>query len=108
MEIETQITEVKKHIDTIIGYNEGILDLNNYSLGSKSPKRKDSRYGLIYDILTFGDEGNRIIDKCDKNKLKYLFDQCMYYINNHPVRDLPGGFSRGHTVWKKKKDDKSL
>ena len=105
MEIEKQIAEVKKHIDSIIGKNQGILDLNNYSLLSKSPKRKDSRYGLIYDILNHGDEGNRILDKCDKNKLKYLFDQCMEYIETHPVRDFPGGFSNRNLGWKKNKND---
>lgn len=105
MEIEKQIAEVKKHIDSIIGNNQGILDLNNYSLLSKSPKRKDSRYGLIYDILNHGKEGNKILDKCDKNKLKYLFDQCMEYIETHPVRDFPGGFSNRNLGWKKNKND---
>ena len=105
MEIEKQIIEVQNYIDSIIGYNQGILDLSNYSLLSKSPKRKDSRYGLIYDILNYGDEGNRIIDNCDKNKLKYLFDQCMEYIDTHPVRDMPGGFSNRFVGWNKNKND---
>ena len=75
MEIEKQITEVKKHIDSIIGYNQGILDLSNYSLLSKSPKRKDSRYGLIYDILNHGDEGNRILDNNQRKTPQYMHNR---------------------------------
>ena len=101
MEIEKQITEVKKHIDSIIGYNQGILDLSNYSLLSKSPKRKDSRYGLITDILKHGEEGQRIIDhNSNKRTLNYLYDQCMEYIDRHPTRDFPGGFSNRQINWK--------
>ena len=102
MDLEKQIIEVKKQIDLILSSNDGWLDLGNYSLLSKSARRKDSRYGLIADILNFGDEGERIIDYTNEKTIHYLFDQCMEYIERHPTRDFPGGFSNRQIGWKNK------
>ena len=104
MNLEEQITEVNKQIDLIlIGDEEGWLNLENYSLLSKSARRKDSRYGLITDILKYGEEGQRIIDyNLNKRTLNYLYDQCMEYIERHPIRDFPGGFSNRQIGWKNK------
>ena len=102
MDLDTQISEVKKQIDLIlIGDDEGWLNLENYSLLSKSAIRKDSRYGLITDILKYGEEGQRIIDhNSNKRTLNYLYDQCMEYIDRHPTRDFPVGFSNRQIGWK--------
>ena len=102
MDLDTQISEVKKQIDLIlIGDDEGWLNLENYSLLSKSARRKYSRYGLITDILKYGEEGQRIIDhNSNKRTLNYLYDQCMEYIDRNPTRDFPGGFSNRQIGWK--------
>ena len=102
MNLEEQISEVEKQLDLILsGSDDGWLDLGNYSLLSKSARRKDSRYGLITDILKYGEEGQRIIDhNSNKRTLNYLYDQCMEYIDRQPTRDFPGGFSNRQIGWK--------
>ena len=74
MNLEEQISEVEKQLDLILsGSDDGWLDLGNYSLLSKSARRKDSRYGLITDILKYGEEGQRIIDHNTNKKLYITF-----------------------------------
>ena len=102
MNLEEQISEVEKQLDLILsGSDDGWLDLGNYSLFSKFARRKDSRYGLITDILKYGEEGQRIIDhNTNKKTLHCLYGQCMDYIDRHPTRDFPGGFSNRQIGWK--------
>ena len=101
MNLEEQISEVKKQIDLILSSNDGWFSLEDYSLLSKSARRKDSRYGLITDILKYGEEGQRIIDhNSNKRTLNCLYDLCMDYIDRHPTRDFPGGFSNRQIGWK--------
>lgn len=100
MSLEEQINIVKKQLDKTLGYSkDGWCHRDNYSLLSKSPKRKDSRYGLITDILNNGEKGKRIIDHIPKRTLNNVYDECMEYINTHPTRDFPGGFSNRHIGW---------
>tara|TARA_B100001079_G_scaffold106492_1_gene91460 strand:- start:69 stop:392 length:324 start_codon:yes stop_codon:yes gene_type:complete len=104
MNLEEQIKEVKKQLDLILSYsNDGWFSRDDYSLLSKSARRKDSRYGLITDILNYGEEGQRIIDhNTNKKTLHYLVGKCMEYIETHPTRDFPGGFSNRQIGWKRK------
>ena len=51
----------------------------------------------------YAEEGQRIIDyNLNKRTLNYLYDQCMEYIDRHPIRDFPGGFSNRQIGWKNK------
>ena len=94
--MESEINQVKEQIDAIVWASwpiavEPWLDSDNYQLGSTSPKNKKSRYGLIHDILHYGDEGERIIDSIDEKNLQQLYDNCMLHMANHPTNDFPGG-----------------
>ena len=41
-----------------------------------------SVYGLIYNILHHGDDGQRIIDRTHKNNLEYLYGKCVGHIKS--------------------------
>ena len=57
--------------------------------GHKTPRGNTFRNNHIHSIAKKRKRRLEIID----TKPKYLFNQCMEYIKNHPIRDMPGGLS---------------
>ena len=102
MNLEVIIAEVEAQVDLTLMSDDGWFSRFDYSFLAKSPKNPKSRYGLIHDILHHGADGKRIIDKINKNNLNYIYEKCMDYIDNHQVRDHPGGFSNRGIGWNEK------
>ena len=82
MGLNSDITEVKAQIDKVIsGKPDRWLDISDYNLKIKDRKNKKSIYGMIYNILHHGDEGQRIIDRTPKKNLSFLYSQCADHVD---------------------------
>ena len=83
MGLNSDIVEVIAQIDKIItGKSDRWLNISDYNLKSKDRKNMKSVYGLIYNILHHGDDGQRIIDRTHKNNLEYLYGICVGHKNS--------------------------
>ena len=83
MGLNTDISEVITQLDKIITSKDGRwLEVADYNLKSKDRKNMKSVYGLIYNILHHGDDGQRIIDRTHKDNLEYLYGKCVGHIKS--------------------------
>ena len=83
MGLNTDISEVITQIDKIITSKDGRwLEVSDYNLKSKDRKNMKSVYGLIHDILHHDLNGQRIIDRTNKDSLKYLYRKCVDHVKN--------------------------
>jgi len=83
MGLNADINQVITQIDKIItSKDDRWLNVSDYNLKSKDRKNMKSLYGLIHDILHHDDDGQRIIDRTQKDSLKYLYEKCSDHVNN--------------------------
>jgi len=84
MGLNSDIVEVKTQMDRIIGGKaDRLFDVSDYNLKSKDRKNMKSVYGLIYNILHHGDDGERIIDRTRNNNLDYFYEKCVAHLKSH-------------------------
>tara|TARA_R110002096_G_scaffold120749_5_gene261600 strand:- start:15920 stop:16171 length:252 start_codon:yes stop_codon:yes gene_type:complete len=82
MGLNSDIAEVTAQMDKIIsGAPDRWLNISDYNLKIKDRKNMKSIYGMIYNILHHGDQGQRIIDRTPKKNLDYLYSQCAGHVN---------------------------
>jgi hypothetical protein len=81
MGLNSDIADVKAQLDKVIsGAPDAWADIAAYDLKIKDRKNMKSVYGLIYNILHHGKEGQRIIDRTPRKNLDYLYSQCAVHV----------------------------
>tara|TARA_B100000787_G_C16142125_1_gene272490 strand:- start:358 stop:612 length:255 start_codon:yes stop_codon:yes gene_type:complete len=84
MGLNSDISQVIKEIDKVIGSKEGRwLEVSDYNLKSKDRKNMKSIYGLIHDILYHVIDGQKIIDRTHKDSLEYLYKKCADHVQSN-------------------------
>ena len=83
MGLNTDISEVIIQIDKIItSKDDRWLNVSDYNLKIKDRKNMKSAYGLVYDILHYSNNDQRIIDRTHKDNLEFLYKKTVEHIKS--------------------------
>ena len=83
MGLNTDISEVIIQIDKIItSKDDRWLNVSDYNLKIKDRKNMKSVYGLIYDILHYSNNDQRITDRTHKDNLEFLYKKTVEHIKS--------------------------